>query len=99
MSEYLHVEKPFLDQLAALGWTVIDQGQGCIPSDPAASLRRSFREWLLPGVFRDAVRSLNRTAGGTAWLTGRQLDELRAQILRQPNRTCWKPTRGCRRCF
>ena len=28
MSEYLHVEKPFLDQLATLGWTVIDQGPG-----------------------------------------------------------------------
>lgn len=76
MSEYLHVEKPFLDQLAALGWTVIDQGQGCIPSDPATSLRGSFREWLLPEVFRDAVRLLNRTVSGTAWLTGRQLDEL-----------------------
>ena len=35
MSEYFHVEKPFLDQLAALGWKVIDQGQGFIPSDPA----------------------------------------------------------------
>ncbi|MCL5059768.1 MAG: HsdR family type I site-specific deoxyribonuclease [Candidatus Thermoplasmatota archaeon] len=87
MSEYLHVEKPFLDQLAALGWTVIDQGQGFIPSDPAASKRGSFREWLLPEVFRDAVRALNRTADGTAWLTDRQLDDLRDQILRQPNRT------------
>ncbi|MBU2719880.1 hypothetical protein HF563_10950, partial [Acidithiobacillus ferridurans] len=48
MSEYLHVEKPFLDQLAALGWEVVDQGQGFIPTDPAASLRGSFREWLLP---------------------------------------------------
>lgn len=28
MSEYLHVEKPFLDQLATLGWTVIGQGKG-----------------------------------------------------------------------
>lgn len=91
MSEYLHVEKPFLDQLAALGWTVIDQtadkGQGFIPSDPAASLRDSFREWLLPGVFREAVRAINRAADGTAWLTDRQLDDLRGQILRQPNRT------------
>ena len=26
MSEYLEVEKPFLDQLANLGWEVIDQG-------------------------------------------------------------------------
>ncbi|OGT08784.1 MAG: deoxyribonuclease HsdR [Gallionellales bacterium RIFCSPHIGHO2_02_FULL_57_16] len=87
MSEYSHVEKPFLDQLAALGWKVIDQGQGFIPSDPAASLRGSFREWLLPDVFREAVRAINRTADGTAWLTDRQLDELRDQILRQPNRT------------
>jgi type I restriction enzyme R subunit len=38
MSEYSFVEKPFLDQLATLGWTVIDQGRG-IPTDPAKSLR------------------------------------------------------------
>ncbi|MFA7280136.1 MAG: HsdR family type I site-specific deoxyribonuclease [Sterolibacterium sp.] len=87
MSEYRHVEKPFLDQLAALGWTVIDQGQGFIPADPASSLRSSFREWLLPEVFREAVRNINRGADGSAWLTDRQLDDLREQILRQPNRT------------
>ncbi len=87
MSEYLHVEKPFLDQLATLGWTVIDQGQGFIPSDPAASLRTSFREWLLPEVFRESIRDINRTTDDTPWLTDRQLDDLAAQILRQPNRT------------
>ena len=81
MSEYLHVEKPFLDQLAALGWTVVDQGHGLIPSDPAKSLRKTFREWLLPEVFRQAVRAIN------PWLTDRQLDDLRSQVLRQPNRT------------
>ena len=27
MSEYSFVEKPFLDQLAALGWNIIDQVQ------------------------------------------------------------------------
>jgi hypothetical protein len=42
MSEYLHVEKPFLDQLRALGWQVTDQGQGFIPSDPTESLRKNF---------------------------------------------------------
>jgi len=87
VSEYLHVEKPFLDQLAALGWEVIDQGQGFIPNDPTISLRGSFREWLLPEVFREAVRDINRTTDGTAWLTERQLDDLRDHILRQPNRT------------
>ncbi|MCB1227103.1 MAG: type I restriction endonuclease subunit R [Verrucomicrobiales bacterium] len=81
MSEYLHVEKPFLDQLSALGWTVVDQGHGMIPSDPAKSLRKTFREWLLPEVFRQALRAIN------PWLTDRQLDDLRSQIQRQPNRT------------
>lgn len=87
MSEYLHVEKPFLDQLASLGWQVIDQGHGLIPSDPVASLRGSFREWLLPEVFRTSVRLLNHTADGQTWLTDRQLDDLRDQIIRQPSRT------------
>ena len=87
MSEYLHVEKPFLTQLDELGWTVVDQGAGVIPSEPAVSLRTSFREWLLPEVFRASVRAINTTDDGKAWLTDRQLDELRDQILRQPNRT------------
>jgi type I restriction enzyme R subunit len=87
MSEYLHVEKPFLDQLAALGWNVTDQGQNVIPSDPTRSLRKSFREWFLPGIFREAVRAINLTSDGKVWLTDRQLDDLRYQILRQPNLT------------
>ena len=87
MSEYFHVEKPFLDQLAKLGWTVIDQGHALIPFDPATSLRGSFREWLLLEVFRGAVRAINRTADGKEWLTDRQLDDLRDQILRHPGRT------------
>jgi len=85
MTEYLHVEKPFLDQLAALGWTVIDQGQGMIPADPSVSLRTSFRQWLLPQVFREAVRAINCTDDGAQWLTARQLEDLRDQLLRQPN--------------
>ncbi|OGT19684.1 MAG: deoxyribonuclease HsdR, partial [Gammaproteobacteria bacterium RBG_16_57_12] len=87
MTEYALVEKPFLDQLKRLGWTVIDQGVGVIPSDPALSLRTSFRERLLPDVFRAAVRAINTTDNGKTWLSDRQLDELRDQILRQPNRT------------
>ncbi len=85
MSEYLYVEKPFLDQLKVLGWEVIDQGQGIIPSEPAVSLRSGFRECILPEVFRSAVRSINRTEDGTQWLTDKQLDDLRDQILRQPH--------------
>ncbi|HEY8907386.1 MAG TPA: type I restriction endonuclease, partial [Rhodoferax sp.] len=87
MSEYSEVELPFLQQLAAQGWTVVDQGCATIPQDPAASLRTSFREWLLPGVFDEAVRRINSLPDGTPWLTDRQLDDLRGQLLRQPNRT------------
>lgn len=86
MSEYLHTEKPFLNQLAAMGWQVVDQGQG-VPQDPAASLRGSFREWILPEVFRASVRAINRMEDGRAWLTIPQLDELREQILRQPGQS------------
>ena len=40
MSEYLHVGKPYLDQLSTLGWTVIDQGHGQILLDFATSPAR-----------------------------------------------------------
>jgi len=87
MSEYTEVELPCLQQLAAQGWTVIDQGCANIPQDPAASLRTSFREWLLPAVFDTAVRRINTLPDGTPWLADRQLDDLRSQLQRQPNRT------------
>jgi type I restriction enzyme R subunit len=90
MSEYSEVELPFLQQLTAQGWTVIDQGAG-VPQDAAPSLRAHFREWLLPEVFDHAVRSINPVDSGAhagkSWLTDRQLADLRDQLLRQPNRT------------
>src|SRR5438094_815515 len=86
MSEYSEVEQPFLQQLAAQGWEVIDQGTA-IPHAAAFSLRSSFRQWLLPDVFDAAVRAINRTDDGQTWLTDRQLEDLRGQLLRQPNRT------------
>jgi type I restriction enzyme R subunit len=86
MSEYTEVERPFLDQLAAQGWTVIDQGAG-VPQNATPSLRQHFRQTLLPGVFDEAVRAINRTADGQPWVTDRQLEELRTQLTRHPNRT------------
>ena len=44
MSEYSFVEKPFLEQLSALGWEVIEQSG--IPRDPALSFRTDFKEIL-----------------------------------------------------
>lgn len=68
MSERNFVEKPFLDQLAALGWNVVDQGPGA--TDPKKSLRTSFREIILPGVFRDSLHAINRAEQGAALAYG-----------------------------
>ncbi|WP_316219267.1 HsdR family type I site-specific deoxyribonuclease [Bradyrhizobium sp. SZCCHNR2026] len=86
MSEYAHIEKPLLTQLAGLGWTVIDQGSQMIPQDPTASLRQSFRDLILPQVFRDAVRALNALPDDRQWLTERQLAGLIDDIFRQPGK-------------
>ncbi len=91
MSEYSEVEKPFLDQLKALGWTVIDQSAGShvgdIPEDPSASLREHFRQVGLKGVFFDSVRSFNLTEDGRPWLTDGQLEVLWDQIFRRSTRS------------
>lgn len=79
MSEYLFVEKPFLDQLRQLGWEVIDQGQS-YPSTPETSLRSSFREVFLKDIFFQYVRAINKTDDGQAWLTDKQLEELVQEI-------------------
>ena len=84
MSEYREVEQPFLQALDALGWTVVDQGAD-IPQDATRSLRRNFREWLLPDVFAASLTRLNETPDGKPWLTPRQMEDLHAQITRQPN--------------
>lgn len=83
MSERTLVEKPFLDQLAALGWQVVDQGTG-VPTDPMKSLRKSFREVILPSVFRESLHAINRTEHGQPWLTDKQINDLKDELLSQP---------------
>ncbi|WP_428353809.1 type I restriction endonuclease subunit R [Methyloprofundus sp.] len=89
MSEYTEVEQPFLQQLKSLGWISVDQGQD-IPQDPSKSLRKNFRQWLLPDVFEKAISAINTTNTGEEWLTKKQLHDLYDQILRQPNRTLFE---------
>lgn len=86
MSEYTEVEQPFLRQLERLGWLSVDQGAE-IPQDPTRSHRQTFRQWILPQVFQEAVSAINKLPDGQPWLTPKQLQDLQDQILRQPNRT------------
>ena len=83
MSERLQVEKPFLDQLANLGWQVVDQGEG-LPSAPEASHRESFRDVVLKDVFFTAVRAINLDEAGQPWLTDAQLEFLYEFITTRP---------------
>ncbi|MGA2705471.1 MAG: type I restriction endonuclease [Isosphaeraceae bacterium] len=83
MSERSFVEKPFLDQLASLGWHDVDQGPG-VPTDPTKSFRSNFREVILEGVFRQSLHEINRTEQGRPWLTDKQIDDLIDEILNSP---------------
>ena len=79
MAEYINVEKPFLDKLRQLGWQVIDQGIG-VPQEPSKSLRENFKQVLLPKVFKDSIKAINKTVDGKEWLTDKQLDEILFEI-------------------
>ncbi len=74
MSEYQFVEKPLLNQLASMNWTVIDQPAG-IPTDPSKSLRASFREVVIKSEFIKSVHAINLHVG-KPWLTPEQLEGL-----------------------
>lgn len=80
MSEYINVEKPFLDKLNQLGWQVINQGQG-VPQEPEKSLHENFKQVLLPKVFKESIKAINKTADGREWLTDKQLDEISDKLI------------------
>lgn len=84
MSEYINVERPFLDKLRQLGWEVIDHGTGFIPQDPAVSKRTSFREIILEQEFRASLKRINLTDDGRPWLTERQIDDVLREVTTHP---------------
>lgn len=83
MSEYLNVEKPFLEKLKDLGWKVIDHGPYGIPQDPLVSLRNNFKEVLLKDTFTAALKKINKTEQVQTWLNDKQLENLYTEITDQ----------------
>ena len=84
MSEYSFVEKPFLEQLKSLQWNVVEHPNG-VPTDPAISLRESFRDVVLKEVFKQAIKHINKTEDGRAWLTDAQLEEVYTELIDHPH--------------
>ena len=66
LDERNHVEKPLLDQLASLGWEVIDLTD--MKQMPATAHRESFTEVVMQPVLREPHKVIN-------WLEDNQVEE------------------------
>lgn len=66
LDERNHVEKPFLDQLEGLGWTVIDCDSKQLPSQ---TFRESFTDVVMLPVLRRQLKVIN------PWLEDDQVEE------------------------
>src|SRR6516162_2050147 len=71
LDERLHVEKPFLDQLAGLGWQVIDCDS---KQHPGQTFRESFTEVVMLPVLREQLKVIN------PWLEDDQIEEVIKQL-------------------
>lgn len=69
--ESTQVENPMIDQLIRMGWKFTTGNE----VHATATGRRSFRDVLLVGELRDALRRINLDAGGLEWLDDARLDE------------------------
>ena len=56
IDERNHVEKPLLDQLAGLGWEIVDLDNRQCPLD---SHREKFTKVALPSVLRERLQGVN----------------------------------------
>ena len=69
LDERNHVEKPFLDQLAGLGWEILDLHLDK-QQNPSASHREKFTEVVMLPVLRERLQVIN------PWLENDQVDEV-----------------------
>ena len=72
LDERNHVEKPLLDQLAGLGWEVIDLTD--MKQTPADTHRESFTEVVMPPVLRERLKVIN------PWIEDDQVEEVVKQL-------------------
>lgn len=77
LDERHHVEQPLLDQLAGLGWEVIDLDQ---TQTPGQSLRTAFTEVVLEPVLREQLVRIN------PWLEPDQVDEVVREVTTFPGK-------------
>ena len=76
--EYLHVERPFIEHLQRLGWDYLPGDTGV----PYLTERESFRQVLLVGRLRDALRRINLDQSGRPWLDDARLTQAVSHLQR-----------------
>ena len=77
-SEYTYSEKPLLDQLVGLGWSMIEGSK----SDAAVTERDSFRTSILEARLREATRQINLGPDSQPWLDYSRLAEAVSTLTR-----------------
>ena len=76
--EKTYVEIPFIEQLKGMGW---DHIEGDIDV-PYLTERESFRDVLLTGRLRDAIKKINLDDGGRPWLDDDRVNEVVSRLKR-----------------
>jgi len=71
IDERNHVEKPLLDQLAGLGWEILDLDNKQHPGD---TYRETFTDVVMLPVLREQLRAIND------WLEDDQVEEVVKQL-------------------
>ena len=77
-NEYTEVELPLLQQLHAMQWSHLEGSK----FDPAVSERETFREVVLSGRLRAALRHINLDDAGNQWLDESRVAQAEAALLR-----------------
>ncbi|SET85318.1 type I restriction endonuclease subunit R [Paracoccus homiensis] len=80
--EYNDVEKPFIDQCVAMGWTA----QAGSKDDPALTGRTSFKEVIAEATLRERLRAINPGPDGQPWLDDARLSEAVSALTRHGHR-------------
>lgn len=80
--EYDDVEKPFIDQCVAMGWTA----QTGTKDDPGLTGRTSFKEVIAEATLRERLRAINPGPDGQPWLDEARLSEAVSALTRHGHR-------------
>ena len=68
--EYLHAEKPTLDQLQMMGWQNLEGDR----YNPSITERENFKQVLLIQRLRKAIKNINRDENDQPWLDDDQIE-------------------------